>query len=244
MAVVPYQFQNTPGGATLPLAQLDANFAFLANGNADFSNLVVNGQITFNGTVIPGVTGSGLMVLANSPTLTSPNLGVVASGILTNCTGLPVSTGLTGLGTGVSTALGLAVNTANGLLTYPSPAGAAGEVLTINSSGQPYWGPAGTTTSITNDVASNATEYPLFASVTSGVATTLYTSSPNYTYNPATGVLASPRPASTSGFYLCAQNIVASYTIPAGYNAQSTGPIALAAGVIITVPAGAAWVVV
>jgi hypothetical protein len=193
------------------------------------------------------------MVLSNgaslvSPTLTNatlinPALGTPISGTLTNCTGLPL-TGLTGLGTGVRTALGLAVNSANGLLTYPSPAGTVGQVLTLNSSGVPVWGPGGTTVAITNDVSTAADEFPLFANTSSGIATTVYTSSPNYTYNPATGVLVSPRPASSSGFYLCAQNIVASYTIPAGYNAQSTGPIALAAGVIITVPAGAAWVVV
>jgi hypothetical protein len=43
MAVVPYQFASYPGGQTIPLSQLDANFAYLANGNATFSNLVVNG---------------------------------------------------------------------------------------------------------------------------------------------------------------------------------------------------------
>jgi hypothetical protein len=40
-----------------------------------------------------------------SPTMTTPALGTPASGTLTNCTGLPVSTGISGLGTGVATAL-------------------------------------------------------------------------------------------------------------------------------------------
>lgn len=44
-----------------------------------------------------------------SPTLTTPVLGTPSSGTLTSCTGLPVSTGISGLGTGVATAL--AVNT-------------------------------------------------------------------------------------------------------------------------------------
>jgi len=40
-----------------------------------------------------------------SPTLTTPALGTPASGTLTNATGLPVSTGISGLGTGVATFL-------------------------------------------------------------------------------------------------------------------------------------------
>jgi hypothetical protein len=40
-----------------------------------------------------------------APTLTAPVLGTPDSGTLTNCTGLPVSTGISGLGTGVATFL-------------------------------------------------------------------------------------------------------------------------------------------
>lgn len=40
-----------------------------------------------------------------SPTLTTPALGTPSSGTLTSCTGLPVSTGISGLGSGVATFL-------------------------------------------------------------------------------------------------------------------------------------------
>src|SRR3989344_1427889 len=53
--------------------------------------------------VISDETGSGALVFATSPTLTTPNLGTPSAATLTNATGLPISTGVSGLGTGVAT---------------------------------------------------------------------------------------------------------------------------------------------
>jgi hypothetical protein len=50
-------------------------------------------------------TGTGNNVLATSPTLVTPILGTPTSATLTNATGLPISTGISGLGTGVATFL-------------------------------------------------------------------------------------------------------------------------------------------
>ena len=58
------------------------------------------------GTGVTTSTGTGSTVLSNSPTLVTPALGTPASGTLTNATGLPISTGVSGLGTGVATFLG------------------------------------------------------------------------------------------------------------------------------------------
>ena len=56
-------------------------------------------------TAVSDETGSGSLVFATSPTLVTPVLGTPSSGTLTSCTGLPISTGVSGLATGVATFL-------------------------------------------------------------------------------------------------------------------------------------------
>jgi hypothetical protein len=48
----------------------------------------------------------------------------------------------------------------------------------------------------------------------------------------------------TLGLYENASVIAANYTIGAGNNAMSAGPITINAGVVVTVPSGSTWVVV
>jgi hypothetical protein len=62
-------------------------------------------KVTKGGTGVGTSTGSGNNVLSTSPTLVTPILGTPTSGTLTNATGLPISTGVSGLGTGVATFL-------------------------------------------------------------------------------------------------------------------------------------------
>jgi len=69
-------------------------------------------RVTTAGTnAASAVTVGGTQTLTSktltSPTLTTPALGTPASGTLTSCTGLPISTGVSGLGTGVATQLAL-----------------------------------------------------------------------------------------------------------------------------------------
>lgn len=92
---------------------------------------------------VTGETGSGALVFATSPTLVTPALGTPSSATLTNATGLPISTGVSGLGTGVATALAAGkTGTGNVVLdtspTLVTPAlGTPSSVTLTNATGLP-----------------------------------------------------------------------------------------------------------
>ena len=83
--------------------------------------------------VISDETGTGSLVFATSPTLVSPALGTPSSGTLTSCTGLPVSTGVSGLGTGVATFLATPTS-ANLLAAVTNETGTGAVVFGTNPS--------------------------------------------------------------------------------------------------------------
>ena len=82
-------------------------------------------------------TGTGNFVRASSPTLTTPNLGTPSAATLTNATGLPISTGVSGLGTNVATALGVSVGTAGAFVVNGGALGTPSSGTLTNATGLP-----------------------------------------------------------------------------------------------------------
>jgi hypothetical protein len=96
---------------------------------------------------------------------------------------------------------------------------------------------------LSNDTSTASDLFPLFATATSGTASTLNTSNAKLLYKPSTGEFQASVPVALNGIVVNSQTVATSYTIGSGYSAMSAGPITLSGGVVVTVTSGSRWVV-
>jgi len=113
-----------------------------ANATAKLAVTATNNQVlSYNtATAAPqwtAITGTGNVVYSTSPVLTTPNIGTPSFANLTSATGLPVSTGISGLGTGVAAALAVNTGSAGAFVVFGGALGTPSSANLSSATGLP-----------------------------------------------------------------------------------------------------------
>jgi hypothetical protein len=153
------------------------------------------------------------------------------------------------LGVGTSSpAVTVAISATDAILlpvgtTGQRPTGATGYLRfnTTTAAFEGYNGSSWTSVggaNVTNDTTTATALYPLFANITTGAATNVYTSNAKLLYTPSNGELQSAELYANNGVLTHANQVSTSYTVPTNANVITVGPWTVASGATFTLPSG------
>jgi hypothetical protein len=219
------------------------------------------------GTNLTSFTSGGAMYATSTSALTTGTLPVTAGGTglatitagrilfgngtsaLGNSANLFWDSSNNRLGVGTaSPAVTVAISATDAILlpvgtTGQRPTGATG-YLRFNTTTAAFEGYNGTSwtsvggANVTNDTTTATALYPLFANVTTGAATNVYTSNAKLLYTPSNGELQSAELYANNGVLTHANQVTTSYTVPTNANVITVGPWTVASGATFTLPSG------
>ena len=216
----------------------------------DTTNIEVTNLKAKDGTAAGSIADStGVVTLASSVLTTADiNGGTIdATTIGATTAAAATVTTLTATADSAFTSAGALTISKGNTAARPSPVSG---MLRFNTQTTEFEGYNGTAwasvggAALSNDTSTASNLFPLFATATSGTASTLNTSNAKLLYKPSTGELQASVPVALNGIVVNSQTVATSYTIAAGYSAMSSGPVTVASGQAVTVSSGSRWVVV
>ena len=226
---------NTTGGQSITVKTSAGTGITVTNGRK--AHLYVDGTnviqmfdfVDINGGAIDGTpVGAASATTGAFTTLNATTLTATADSSFTSTGAVIVSKGTTG----------------------QRPGSPVSGMFRFNTTTAEFEGYNGTAfASVGGAALSNATTtasslFPLFASATTGTASSVFTSNAKLLYKPSTGEFQASVPVASNGIFVNSQTVAASYTIAVGFSAMSSGPVTIASGQAVTVSSGSRWVVV
>ena len=233
---------DTDSSQTLTNKAYNGSIGATTASTGAFTTLTSTSTTTLNGTTIPA--SKTLVDTDSSQTLTNKAYNG-SIGATTASTGAFTDFSASGTASFTSTgAVKIPVGT-----TAQRPAGVDG-FLRFNDDTNEFEGFNGTSwasvggSAISNDTSTATDLYPTFTAATTGTALNIYTSNAKLLYKPSTGELKSEVLVAQNGIVVNSATIDTSYTIPAGSNAVSAGPVTIDPAATVTVSPGSVWVIV
>ena len=243
---IPTWNQNTSGNAATVTTNANLTGDVTSVGNAT-TVIKINGTTlsTLGTGILKNTTGTGvpsIAIAADFPTLNQNTSGSAGSVAYSGLTGTAPTWNQDTTGTAAKTN---ALNSATTVVNVSSSAAPTnGQILTATGGTAATWQtPSGGGATLSNDTTTATQLYPMFAAATSGVPTNVYTSDAKLLYKPSTGELAVTAPIAANGLLIHATTVTSSYTVAAGFNSLSVGPITVGGGAVVTIAAGQRWLV-